>query len=59
MNNDIIEKLMLDINEEELARKQLKYFMIYTDPKADNPDMAYELKEYHKTVIDYLEKVNR
>lgn len=54
-----IEELSEQINEEQLARDHLKYFMLYTDPMADSPNGAYELQPYHKKIIEALERVER
>jgi len=54
-----IDQLVQDINEEQLARDHLKYFMLYTDPMADSPNGSYELQPYHKKIIEALERVER
>lgn len=54
---------MIDIlqwfNPEKLARDSLAQFMLYTDPFANSPWGWYVLKEFHRKIINVLEKVER
>ena len=44
---------------EELAKNSLSQFMLYTDPYAHSPWGWYVLKEFHKKIINILEKVEK
>lgn len=54
-----VKKVINWFDEKQLARDNLKFFMLYADPYAQAPWGAYQLKEFHKKIIDTLEKVER
>lgn len=54
-----IDKVVKDFDEKKLAKENLKYFMIYTDPMADAPSGAYSVKPFHKKILDAFERVER
>lgn len=51
--------LLRDFDPRQLARDNLSYFMLYTDPNAYNPSGSYTLKDFHRKIIDVLERVER
>jgi len=54
-----IDEVLNEFDEVQLAKDNLKHFMIYTDPKASAPSGAYEIQPFHKEIIAALEKVER
>jgi len=54
-----IDEVLNEFDEVQLAKDNLKHFMIYTDPMADAPNGAYDIQPHHKTVIEALERVER
>lgn len=54
-----IDKIASEFDEKQLARDSLKFFMLYCDPYAQSPAGSYQLKAFHKKIIETLEKVER
>lgn len=54
-----IDYLVNNFDEKQLARDNLKMFMLYTDPYAQSPWWAYVLQDFHRKIIDVLEKVEK
>lgn len=46
-------------DEKTLAKKSLKFFMLYSDPYAQAPWWSYQIKDFHKKIIDTLERVEK
>lgn len=58
MDKKLLEWFNIETIEEQ-CRQHLTSFMLYTDPYANSPDWAYTIKEFHRKIIDVLEKVER
>lgn len=54
-----MEKDFREFDPIKLAQDSLAQFMLFTDPFAQSPHWAYVIKEFHRKIIDALEKVDR
>ena len=54
-----MDNLLKDFDPEALAREQLAYFLLYTDPYAQSPTGWYVIKEFHRKIINAFERVEK